>query len=118
MWGVTPFGIIYSWYIYLARIVQSKQSWRDRASVAAMIVITVVAGLWFPALAYLKSKYVTASGLNWQVYDTLLQIAQPVFWALILSSLLAIIGRPRLIAPLLGAVIGTACWWLSPFITK
>jgi hypothetical protein len=113
-----PVSIIYSWYYFLKRMLPTKRSWRDYMSVAATFLITIVAIAWIPCITYLRSEYIGPGGLNWKVYEALGQFLRPAILTIVLSILLGVVGRPRLIMPLMVGSLGTFCWWVLPILTR
>jgi hypothetical protein len=117
MFGV-PVSIIYFWYYFLKRTLLTKRSWRDYMSVAATFLITIVAIAWIPCITYLRSEYIGRGGLNWKVYEALGQFLRPAILTIVLSILFGVVGRPRLIIPLMVGSLGTFCWWVLSILTR
>jgi|ERR1017187_7613616 hypothetical protein len=110
---LAPAGLIYSWAFYLRRMRREPTKWRNRATLISLTLVSLVALLW-PVMVVLMPRATWGSGLGvahqvqWvEAWHT------PVFRTLLVALVLALFGRPRLIAPMAVACVGTAMFWLD-----
>ena len=108
---LAPVGLIYSWIFYSTRMRREPTSWRHRATLLSLTLVSLVALLW-PVMAVLMPRANWGSGLG---VDHQVQWVEawhrPVFRTLLLALVLGLLGRPRLIGPIAVACVGTALFW-------
>ena len=108
----SPVALAYSWYFYWVRMRKDPDSWRNRITLISLVLVSVVAILWLPTM------FLTP-GADWR---TGVGVAHQMAWmgrrlraalcTLLVASLLSVAGRPRLIAPMILACLGTAALWV------
>jgi|SRR5450631_176415 hypothetical protein len=104
---LAPAGLIYSWAFYLRRMRREPTKWRNRATLISLTLVSLVALLW-PVMVVWGSGLGVAHQVQWvEAWHT------PVFRTLLVALVLALFGRPRLIAPMAVACVGTAMFWLA-----
>ena len=112
---LAPAGLIYSWVFYLTRMRREPARWRHWVTLSSMALVSVVVLLWPIMLAFTpRTDWGSGLGVGHQV-EWLEAWHRPIFRTLLVALVLAWLGRPRLIAPIALACIGTAMFWL--FIT-
>jgi len=114
---LAPAGLLYSWFFYFTRMRKEPAGWRNRASLLSLCVVSCVCALW-PVMIALMPKADSVNGLG--DYQTQIDFQTrwlegwhpPVLRVLGVALVIAMIGRPRLIGPLVVACIGTALFWI------
>lgn len=109
---LAPLGLIYGWHFYFSRIRREPAGWRNRIGVSSLALASVGALLWPVAMIF-------APKADWQSY---VGVAQQVHFVeswekvavrtLLVAFVLCFFGRPRLIAPVAVACLGTTLFWL------
>ena len=109
---LAPVGLIYSWYFYFSKLRREPSRWRNKISLIALVLASLILLLW-PAAMIFAPKVHSATYVGAPEYqkfvDTWMKVAVR---ALILPFVLCFLGRPRLIAPIAVACVGTALFWL------
>jgi hypothetical protein len=104
---IAPFAAIYSWFYCITRLRKEPAHWRNRASVASLVLTSLAAALW-PLIVLLMFKLIP-NDKDWGVRAAWAEAWHPhIFRALLAALVLSFLGRPRLIIPLALASIGTA----------
>jgi len=105
-------GLIYSWYFYFAKIRKEPVGWRNRVSLLSLVLVSL-GGLLWPVTMILapKADWTSYVGVARQVQfvESLEKIGVRT---LLFAFVLCFFGRPRLIAPIAVACVGTALFWL------
>jgi len=114
---LAPVGLVYSWVFYLTRMRKEPVRWRNRASLSSLGVVSLVCALWPLMIALLPKAGAVGNLTDYQTqidFETRWVEAwhPPILRVLGLALVLGLIGRPRLIAPLTIACIGTAMFWI------
>ena len=109
---LAPIGLIYGWRFYFGRIRREPAGWRNRTSVLSLVLASFGALLWpitriFEPIAN-WSSYV---GVAQQV-DFVERWEKVAVRTLLVAFVLCFFGRPRLIAPIAVACIGTTLFWM------
>src|SRR6266403_4118358 len=110
---LAPAGLIYSWAFYLRRMRREPiTSWRNHATLLSITLVSLAVLLW-PIMAALTPTADWRSGLG---VDHQVQWVEawhtPILRSLLVALVLTFFGRPRLIAPIAVACVGTAMFWL------
>ena len=106
-------GLIYGWYFYFARMRKSVFSWRDRSSMTSLVLASLVALFWPLMMVFTpKADWISGVGVAHQV-EWVNSCTRLALWALLVSFVVALFGRPRLIAPILIACVGAAVFWIG-----
>jgi hypothetical protein len=109
---LAPVGLIYSWIFYSARMRREPTSWRHRATLLSLTLVSFVVLLW-PVMALLMPRADWGSGLGVGHQVQWVEAwNRPIFRTLLLAFVLGLLGRPRLIGPIAVAVVGTGLFWL------
>ena|ERR1700687_2039292 len=108
---LAPIGLIYGWRFYFTRIRREPAGWRNRISVSSLGLASVGALLW-------PITRIVAPKADWSSY---VGVAQQLHFVeswekvavrtLLVAFVLCFFGRPRLIAPIAVACIGTTLFW-------
>jgi hypothetical protein len=108
---LAPVGLIYGWHFYFTRIRREPAGWRNRISVSSLVLASLGALLWPITMIF-------APKADWSGY---VGVAQQVHFveswekvaarALLVAFVLCFFGRPRLIAPVAVACLGTTLFW-------
>jgi hypothetical protein len=109
---LAPVGLIYSWYFYLAKIQKEPASWRNRISLLSLVLVSLGVLLW-PVMTLLapRADWTTYVGVPEQIQWTE-SWQKPIVRTLLGAFLLSVFGRPRLIAPIAVACVGTVLFWI------
>jgi hypothetical protein len=107
-----PIGLIYSWHFYFTRIRREPASWRNRISVSSLVLASVGASL-------VPLTRIFAPTADWSSYvGVARQVDFVEAWekvavrTLLVAFVLCFFGRPRLIAPIAVACLGTTLFWM------
>ena len=110
---LAPVGLIYSWHFYLTQMRKEAASWRNRATLTSLGLVSQTALLWPVMVALLpRADWGSGLGVDHQV-QWIESWHRPILRALLIALLLCLFGRPRLIVPVAIACIGTALFWIS-----
>jgi hypothetical protein len=108
---LAPVGSIYGWHFYFTRIWTEPATWRHRISGLSLTLASLGALLWPITMKF-------APEADWKGYRGVAQqVAFIDSWervairTLLLGFILCFFGRPRLIAPIAAACVGTAVFW-------
>lgn len=113
---LAPVGLIYGWFFALSRMETESPSWRNRISIAALSLISLVAFLW-PFMRALAPRVDWSTGGG--EHDLALWIAswnKLALRMLLAALVLGLMGRPRLIIPILFASVGMAFFWVMSYV--
>lgn len=110
---LAPVGLIYSWAFYFTKMRGEPTGWRHHVTLVSMALVSLVVLLW-PIMLELSPRADWGSGLGVDHQVQWLEAWHtPIFRTLLVALALALLGRPRLIVPIVVACIGTAMFWLS-----
>jgi hypothetical protein len=108
---LAPVGLIYGWYFYSARIRHEPAGSRNRITVLSLVLASLGALLW-PATMMLAPKADWGSYVGVAEQLHFVESCEKVAVRILLVALaLCFFGRPRLIAPVAVACIGTILFW-------
>jgi hypothetical protein len=103
---------VYAWFFLLKRATDPSFSWRERISLSALILASLAAALRFVMPAFMPTaNWGTGVGVAAQVHVVAVWTKTGVEAACV-ALLLALIGRPRLIAPIAAASLSIAFFWI------
>src|SRR5262249_41421065 len=103
---------VYAWFFLLRRSTDSSFSWRERISFLALILASSAAASRFVMPAFMpKANWGTGVGVAAQVHLEAVWRKIGVEAACV-ALILALIGRPRLIAPIATASLSIAFFWI------
>jgi hypothetical protein len=109
---LAPIGLIYSWHFYLTQMRGESPGWRNRVTLLSLELVSLVALLW-PVMFVLMPRADWGSGLGvGHQAEWVESWHRPIFRTLLVAFFLCLFGRPRLIAPIAIACVGTALFWL------
>jgi len=111
---LSPIGLIYSWWFFLARMRKSPWLWRTYTTLTSILIVSL-AGLLLPVVAVL-SPHVEYAGDYAGVPQQLAFLTawqRPILRALAVAFFLSFLARPRLIAPIAVACVAIAALWLE-----
>lgn len=109
---LAPAGLIYSWVFYLTRMRREPTTWRHWVTLLSMVLVSAVVLLWPIMLALMpRADWGSGLGVAHQV-QWVEAWHRPIFRILLVALVLALLGRPRLVAPMAFACVGTAMYWL------
>ncbi|MGA2346934.1 MAG: hypothetical protein ABSF93_13065 [Candidatus Sulfotelmatobacter sp.] len=107
-----PVALIYGWVCFFTPVGEERFGWRKGATLLSLVLASVVIVLW-PVLM------VSMPGADWRSGAGVAEQTQwisfwvrTVFRALLAALILGLIGRPRLIFPIVVGCIGTGLLWL------
>ena len=104
---------IYAWFYLLKRSTETPVAWRERISLAAMIVASIALCLRFVMPAFLPSAdWGTGVGVAAQVHSAAVWTKVGARSATV-GLLLGLIGRPRLIVPISIASLSIVLFWVE-----
>ena len=108
---LTPFAWAAAWVFALRAILKEPKSWRNRVSIGSLGLLTTIGLLWLPVAVY-SSGTESLAGAEFAAH---LKNVQD--WSRLAGRgcavplVVSLFGRPRLIAPVAIACIGTALFW-------
>ena len=106
-------GLIYGWHFYFTRIRREPAGWRNRISMLSLVLVSLGALLWPVVMKFApKADWGSYVGVAEQVHfvESWERVAVRTLLA---AFILCFFGRPRLIAPVAVACIGTTLFWIS-----
>jgi hypothetical protein len=110
---LAPAGFIYSWYFYFAKLSREPADWRNRVTLASLLLVSSLFLLCVASIIVApKVDPVTYAGAP--AYQSFTYgWAKFGLRALCVPFILCFLGRPRLIAPIAVACVGVALFWLG-----
>jgi hypothetical protein len=108
---LAPVALICSWYLYLTKTRREPFTWRSSLTLLSLVLLSVGAFLWpVTMIVAPKADWSTYAGVADQVnfVDSWEKIAVRITSA---ALVLCFFGRPRLIAPVAIACVGTVLFW-------
>jgi hypothetical protein len=103
---------LYAWFLLLKRSTEPSVTWRERISLAAMIVASIALCLRFVMPAFIPAAdWGTGAGVGAQVHAAAVWTKVGARSATV-ALLLGLIGRPRLIAPIAVACLSIVLFWV------
>lgn len=109
---LAPVALIYGWVCFFTPVGEEPFGWRKGATLVSLVLASVVLLLW-PVLM------VSMPGADWRsgtgVGDQVRWVSfwvRAVFRSLLAALILGLIGRPRLIFPIVVGCVGTGLLWL------
>ncbi|HXZ27973.1 MAG TPA: hypothetical protein VEG08_08245 [Terriglobales bacterium] len=109
-----PVGLIWAWSLTAGMRGRRKTS-GEWISLAVLIATTGLAAL------YLGTCFVwwpLVRGDDWSAFARYRDFARIPGRALVGLSVIALLGRPKMIVPLLCATLGSLAWWLLPILMQ
>jgi hypothetical protein len=109
---LAPFGLGYGWYFYFAKMSKEPLRWRGRVTVVALGLVSLEVVMWpIYMITAPKANWSTGVGVEELMHwaDTWERTALRICLAALVVSLL---GRPRLILPIVIACVGTGLFWI------
>ena len=108
---LTPFAWAAAWVFALRAILKEPKSWRNRISIGSLGLLTLIGLLWLPVAVY-SSGTESAASAGFAVHmKNVQEWSKFAGRGCVLPLVLSFFGRPRLIAPIAMACIGTALFW-------
>ena len=109
---LAPAGFIYSWHFYFTQMRREPTGWRNRVTMLSLALASLAALLW-PVMMMLMPRADWGSGVGVdRQFQWVESWHRPILRSLLVALLLCLFGRPRLIAPIAIACVGTAVFWL------
>lgn len=108
---LAPFAWGTGWWFGLKAITQDPNSWRNRASIFSLGIVTAAGLLWLPA-----AFYAAHSGRTSEHLRTIDLWSGVAILICAVALILSLFGRPRLILPIAVAALGTSCFWIGTTI--
>jgi hypothetical protein len=108
---LAPVALIYGWVCYFTPKTEEAPGWRGRATLLSLALASLVILLW-PVLMVLMPE------ANWRGVGVAEQSRWVLFWVravfrtLLVALILGVIGRRRLIAPIVFGCVGGGLLWL------
>ncbi len=107
-----PVALIYGWVCYFTPQTEEPPTWRGRVTLLSLVLASSAIVLW-PVLM------VTMAGAEWRSgigvehqFRWVSFWVRAVFRSLLAALILGLLGRPRLIFPIVVGCIGTGLLWL------
>lgn len=110
---LAPVALIYGWVCYFTPASQEPTGWRSKATFLSLALVSLVVLLWLEMM-------VRMPGADWRNGA---EVAHQVRWVgvrlrmafdgLVAAFILGCVGRPRLIARVVVACVGTAILWVG-----
>jgi hypothetical protein len=108
---LAPVGLIYSWHFYFTKIRREPAGWRNRISASSLVLASLGALIWpITMIIAPKADWSRYIGVAEQLYFVE-RWEKVAVYTLLVAFVLCFFGRPRLIAPLAVACIGTTLFW-------
>jgi hypothetical protein len=107
---IAPGGWLYGWFFYFTRMRNESPSWRNRATLISLSLVTLAIVLW-PVLLALEPEHRTVESLD-HLYEWVNIWTKYVLRTLLVALVVGLFGRPRLILPISLACIGTGLFWI------
>jgi hypothetical protein len=109
---LAPVALIYGWVCYFTPPGDEPPSWRRRATLLSLVLVSLAILLW-PVIMALKpgADWGTGTGVGYQVAWVYAR-TRTALCILLIALLLGLFGRPRLIFPIVLACTGTGLFWL------
>lgn len=109
---LAPVGIVYGWFFCATRIRREDASWRNRASVASLSLVSLVAVLWLVMFGFMPhADWGTGAGVSYQM-EWVEAWHKPVLRTLLAAMTLGLFGRARLILPIVAGGVGIGLFWI------
>jgi hypothetical protein len=109
---LAPFGLIYGWVCYFTPASNEIRGWRNRATLVSLTLTSVVLLLWPVMMALMPAAdWRSGAEMGHQVQWVGLRV-KVAFRVLLTALILGLLGRPRLILPLVVGCTGTGLLWL------
>ena len=109
---LAPMALIYGWVCFFTPVGEEPFGWRKGATLVSLVLASVVIVLW-PVLM------VSMPGADWRSgvgaahqFQWVSFWVRTVFRTLLAALVLGLIGRPRLIFPIMVGCLGTGLLWM------
>jgi hypothetical protein len=109
---LAPVALIYGWVCFFTPVGEEPFEWRKGATLVSLVLASAAILLW-PVLMLLKPEADWRSGVG--VANQVQWVsfwARAVFRTLLAALILGLMGRPRLIFPMVVGCIGTGLLWI------
>lgn len=107
-----PVGILYGWFFSMTGMRRENASWRNRVSVIALTLISLVAVLWAVMMGLMpRADWGTGVGVDYQM-AWVEAWHRPVLRGLLGALILGLFGRARLILPIVMGCVGVGLFWV------
>ena len=109
---LAPVALIYGSVCYFTPRTEEPPSWRGRSTLLSLILASLVILLW-PVMMVLMpgADWRSGVGVGHQVQWVSFWV-RAVFRSLLAALILGVVGRPRLIFPIVVGCVGTGLLWL------
>lgn len=109
---LAPVGLIYSWWFYGTQMSWKSSGWRGRLSLVSLVIVSLAVVMW-PIMEFFTPRADLAGGVGMarQVH-WVFGWGRVALWSLLAALVLGLLGRPRLILPLVVACIGMGLFWV------
>lgn len=110
---LVPVALLYCWFFYWTRMRLGPPTWRSRATLVSLTLLSLVVLLW-PAMALLMPRADWGSGLGVSHQAEWVEAwHRPILRTLLVALIVGLFGRPRLILPIGVACVGAAIFWVT-----
>ena len=107
-----PVGILYGWFFCATRVRREGSSWRNRISVFSLSLVSLVAASWPIMLGLMPhADWGTGAGVGHQM-DWVEAWHKPVLRTLLAAMIVGLLGRGRLIIPIVMGGVGIGLFWV------
>jgi hypothetical protein len=109
---LAPVALIYGWVCFFTPVGEEPFGWRKGATLVSLVLASVVILLW-PVMMVLMpgADWRSGVGVGEQVQWVSFWV-RTVFRSLLAALILGLMGRPRLILPIVVGCVGTGLLWL------
>lgn len=108
-----PVGLIYGWYDYVTSVRKAHSSWRKRFSLISLGLVSLSILLWLLMVVLVpKADWSTNVGVAEQL-AFVYSFASFGLGILLFGFVLSLLGRRRLIVPIVVSCVGIALFWRS-----
>jgi hypothetical protein len=97
---LAPVALVYGWVCYFTPVSEEPFGWRKRATLVSLVLASVGGLLWPVMMWHTNGAYGVAPWMR------------VALLTLLVALTLGLLGRPRLILPIVIACIGTVLLWV------
>jgi hypothetical protein len=110
---LAPVALIYGWVCYFTPRSGEPVGWRGRATLLALMMVSAAVLLWWVTMLKMPAAdWKSGAGVAHQIAWEYARV-RVAFYALLAALVVCLMGRPRLILPIIVACVGTGLFWLS-----
>lgn len=109
---LAPVALIYGWVCFFTPVGEEPFGWRKGATLVSLVLASVAILLW-PVLMVSMPGAEWRSGIGVEHQFRWVSFwVRDIFRSLVVALILGLLGRPRLILPIVVGCVGTTLLWL------